>query len=182
MVAEGLRAMLAPHVEDVVLGRLPHPVDAVVLDLSALQVWGSTCLDDALACGPVLGVESLTGVGLDSGAIRERGVREIVAADVDGDRLVAATRRAAGRPVRAQGARGLAGVAADGAVAPLTARESQVVALAARGLTNVEIGEHLYLSINSVKTYLRTAFRRLDVANRAQAAAWLTQHSPSLRL
>ena len=54
----------------------------------------------------------------------------------------------------------------------LTARESEVLVLITQGLSNQEIAERCYLSINSVKTYIRTAYRKLGVNRRAQAVAW----------
>ncbi|MBZ5737395.1 response regulator transcription factor [Nocardioides mangrovi] len=54
----------------------------------------------------------------------------------------------------------------------LTAREAEVVALITQGLSNQEIAERTYLSINSVKTYIRTAYRKIDVGRRSQAVAW----------
>jgi two-component system, NarL family, response regulator LiaR len=54
----------------------------------------------------------------------------------------------------------------------LTAREAEVLALITQGLSNQEIAEQTYLSINSVKTYIRTAYRKIEVTRRAQAVAW----------
>jgi two-component system, NarL family, response regulator LiaR len=53
----------------------------------------------------------------------------------------------------------------------LTERESEVVVLLAQGLRNQEIASALYVSIDTVKTHLRAAFRKLSVTNRAQATA-----------
>lgn len=58
----------------------------------------------------------------------------------------------------------------------LSPRESQVLALVGRGLTNIEIGEQLDLSINSVKTYIRSAYRKVGVNRRSQAVSWCLQH------
>jgi NarL family two-component system response regulator LiaR len=58
----------------------------------------------------------------------------------------------------------------------LTAREAEVVALITQGLSNQEIAERSYLSINSVKTYIRTAYRKIGVTRRAQAVAWGMRH------
>jgi two-component system, NarL family, response regulator LiaR len=55
-------------------------------------------------------------------------------------------------------------------------REAEVMALIAQGLTNQEIAARLYLSINSVKTYVRTAYRKIDVTRRSQAVAWALSH------
>lgn len=54
----------------------------------------------------------------------------------------------------------------------LSAREAEVIALVTQGLTNQEIADKVYLSINSVKTYIRTAYRKIDVQRRSQAVAW----------
>lgn len=58
----------------------------------------------------------------------------------------------------------------------LTAREAEVLALITQGLSNQEIAERSYLSINSVKTYIRTAYRKIGVSRRAQAVAWGMKH------
>ena len=54
----------------------------------------------------------------------------------------------------------------------LTPRELDVLSRIARGLSNAEIAEELFLSVNSVKTYVRTAYRKIGVATRSQAVAW----------
>ncbi len=43
----------------------------------------------------------------------------------------------------------------------LTARESEVLALITQGLSNAQIADCTHLSINSVKTYIRSAYRRI---------------------
>jgi two-component system, NarL family, response regulator LiaR len=58
----------------------------------------------------------------------------------------------------------------------LTPRESEIVALIARGLSNQDIADRSYLSINSVKTYIRTAYRKMGVKTRPQAVLWLLRH------
>ena len=54
----------------------------------------------------------------------------------------------------------------------LTAREADVLGLLGEGLSNREIGETLQLSINSVKTYIRSAYRKMGVERRTQAVLW----------
>jgi DNA-binding NarL/FixJ family response regulator len=54
----------------------------------------------------------------------------------------------------------------------LTPRELEILTLITSGLTNGEIGEELGLSINSIKTYIRQAYRKIDVERRTQAVAW----------
>lgn len=58
----------------------------------------------------------------------------------------------------------------------LTQRESEVLALITQGLTNQEIADRAYISINSVKTYIRTAYRKINVSRRSQAVSWGIQH------
>jgi DNA-binding NarL/FixJ family response regulator len=57
----------------------------------------------------------------------------------------------------------------------LTERESEVLALVASGLSNAEAGRLLHLGVNTVKTHLRHAYRKVGVKNRAQAAAYVLQ-------
>ena len=54
----------------------------------------------------------------------------------------------------------------------LTVREAEILALITQGLSNREIAERSYLSINSVKTYIRTAYRKIGVERRAHAVLW----------
>lgn len=58
----------------------------------------------------------------------------------------------------------------------LSIREREVLALITRGLSNEEIGAELMLSINSIKTYVRTAYRKIGVSRRTQAVAWGLTH------
>jgi DNA-binding NarL/FixJ family response regulator len=58
----------------------------------------------------------------------------------------------------------------------LTAREAEVLALITQGLSNQEIAKRSYLSINSVKTYIRTAYRKIGVTRRSQAVVWGMKH------
>jgi DNA-binding NarL/FixJ family response regulator len=59
-----------------------------------------------------------------------------------------------------------------GREAGLTGREAEIIALITQGLSNQEIAERSYLSINSVKTYIRTAYRKMGVTRRSQAVLW----------
>jgi DNA-binding NarL/FixJ family response regulator len=59
----------------------------------------------------------------------------------------------------------------------LSAREEEVLALIALGKSNGEIGEELFLSIDTVKTYVRRLYGKLGVKNRAQAALCAAAHN-----
>jgi DNA-binding NarL/FixJ family response regulator len=53
----------------------------------------------------------------------------------------------------------------------LTERESELLSLLSTGMTNRELGSHLYISENTVKTQLRHLYAKLGVRNRAQAVS-----------
>jgi NarL family two-component system response regulator LiaR len=59
---------------------------------------------------------------------------------------------------------------------PLSPREVDVVRGICRGLSNIEIAAELELSVNSVKTYIRTAYRKMKVDSRSQAVLWGVTH------
>jgi DNA-binding NarL/FixJ family response regulator len=52
----------------------------------------------------------------------------------------------------------------------LTTREKQVLGMVVMGLSNGEIARNLYVSESTVKSHLSTAFRKLGVRSRAEAA------------
>jgi DNA-binding NarL/FixJ family response regulator len=58
----------------------------------------------------------------------------------------------------------------------LTVREGQIVSLIAAGFTNRQIADHSYLSVNTVKTSIRSAYRKMGVSGRTQAVVWAVQH------
>jgi DNA-binding NarL/FixJ family response regulator len=58
----------------------------------------------------------------------------------------------------------------------LTAREAEVIAMITQGLSNQEIAERSSLSINSVKSYIRTSYRKMGVTSRTNAVLWGLDH------
>ena len=58
----------------------------------------------------------------------------------------------------------------------LTPREAEILALIAQGRSNEEIAHHANISINSVKTLIRSCYRRIDVTRRPQAILWAVDH------
>jgi NarL family two-component system response regulator LiaR len=110
----------------------------------------------------------------------EQGAAGYLAKSLTAEEIVTALERVnAGECVRALGTVGDAGT--DGATWPvrehgLTHREAEILALISQGLTNQEIAERCYLSINSIKTYIRSAYRKIGVTRRAQAVAWGMQN------
>ena len=53
----------------------------------------------------------------------------------------------------------------------LSDREVEVLELVARGKTNREIADELYLSPNTIKSHVSNIYRKLDVARRPEAVA-----------
>ena len=58
----------------------------------------------------------------------------------------------------------------------LTDRESEVLALITQGKSNAEVARTTYLSPNSVKSYIRSTYRKIGVKSRTQAVLWGIDH------
>ena len=60
----------------------------------------------------------------------------------------------------------------DAPAESLSPREAEILALIARGWTNSEVSDELFLSFNTVKSHIRSAYRKIDVDSRTQAVVW----------
>ena len=58
-------------------------------------------------------------------------------------------------------------------VEPLTQREEQVLLAVAKGLSNAEIADHLFISLSTVKTHLSSLMQKLQARNRVEIAMWV---------
>jgi len=54
----------------------------------------------------------------------------------------------------------------------LTAREEEVLLTVARGRTNAEIADELYMSLSTVKTHLGSVMSKIGARNRVEVAMW----------
>ena len=69
-------------------------------------------------------------------------------------------------------ARAVTGLDWPGRGEGLTERESEILALITQGHSNAEVSSRTFLSPNTVKSYIRTVYRKIDVASRTQAVLW----------
>jgi LuxR family maltose regulon positive regulatory protein len=72
---------------------------------------------------------------------------------------------------RADGEPGPTGPAASALVEPLSEREQEVLRLVAEGLSNQEIGDRLFLALDTIKGHNRRIFEKLGVRRRTEAIA-----------
>jgi DNA-binding NarL/FixJ family response regulator len=72
--------------------------------------------------------------------------------------------------------RARAGAAAQETRCPLTARELEILSLAAQGMTNGRIGRELWVTEQTVKFHLSNTYRKLGVTNRTEASRYAHVH------
>ena len=65
----------------------------------------------------------------------------------------------------------------DEKLARLSPQEERILTLVADGRTNREIGDELRLAEKTVKNYVSSILSKLEVARRAEAAAYLARHT-----
>ena len=186
LVVAGVATLLAPfspglEVTELIVGRdeITEPVDVVLFDTYGRAEMGLDRVRqlrnmrnvNRVAVYTLSWDEELVGTALRSGA------DAVLSKTLPARQLAAALTRVAegesvvesgtGRPVRTRDRMW------PGRDHDLTERESEVLALVASGLSNVEVGQLLHLGVNTVKTHLRNAYRKVGVKNRAQAAAYV---------
>ncbi len=65
----------------------------------------------------------------------------------------------------------------DEKLARLSPQEERILQLIAEGWTNRQIGDELHLAEKTVKNYVSSILSKLEVARRAEAAAYLARHT-----
>ena len=58
----------------------------------------------------------------------------------------------------------------------LSERESEILALITQGLGNADVAALTFLSPNTIKSYVRNLYRKIDVTSRTQAVLWGIAH------
>lgn len=166
VLGKGLLAMLAEHPDRVLVTEV-EKADVVLYDVLGVHRTEGTDLDllvrDTRAL--VLAVSRDLRPDLRARALAA-GAHGWISMSVTAAELVDAVEAAAGgRELRGPGDR-------LGQSARLTAREVEVLALITQGMSNLEIADRLYLSINSVKTYIRSAYAKIGATSRSKAVTW----------
>ncbi|MCW2772515.1 MAG: regulatory protein LuxR [Nocardioides sp.] len=170
VLGKGLVAMLAEHPGRSVIVDA-HDADVVLYDVLGLHRSDGTDLDELLGrdTGVVVAISRDLRPDLRARALA-RGAHGWVSMSARSDELIDAVEAAAwGAPL-------------PGPEDPLgrdmglTDREVEVLSLVTQGLSNNEIAVRLFLSINSVKSYIRSAYAKIGVRSRTQAVAWCLLH------
>lgn len=187
VVVAGVRGLLAPYpdrvqVVDTQLQEAPDvAVDVALFDTFAAPLDWQVRLSE-LATDPRVRAIAVYTFMTDPRAVEgsfDAGAGGFLAKSLPATELVAGIEAiAAGHRVVDLGAR-------DGTVTGdhwpaedvgLTPRESEMLSLIVRGYSNEEIARSRYLSPNTVKSYIREAYRKIGVTTRAQAVAWGMRH------
>ena len=51
-----------------------------------------------------------------------------------------------------------------------------MLALITQGMSNADVAELTYLSPNTIKSYIRSVYRKIGASSRTQAVLWGVQH------
>ena len=191
VVVRGLHAMLAPFKDRVSIVELgaqvdvEQAVDVTLYDTFSEPQVDSEEMDDVLASeepGVVVVYTWNVQPTLVEIALA-KGCRGYIGKTVGGAELVTALERVASGEVVVAPATGSTPAEPGHATGDwpgrkegLSAREAEIITLITQGLTNNDIALRTYLSINSVKTYIRTAYRKMGVTRRSQAVRWGLEH------
>jgi DNA-binding NarL/FixJ family response regulator len=191
VVRHGLRGMLDAEPDLTVVGEAssgPEGVDLataerpdiVLMDLRMPGGDGVSATEKLLSAVPGVRVVVLTTYESDRDILRaiEAGASGYLLKDASPTELADAVRAAArGETVLAPSvASTLVRQVRKPAPPALSARESEVLRLVARGRTNADIGKALFISEATVKTHLLRIFNKLDVADRTAAVTTAMEH------
>jgi len=174
----GLAQMLAQHPELVQVvdlttePRLPHDPDIILYDTF------SRLPDDDVKLRRIVKENTAKVVvysweEYSEEAARRQGAAAYLHKGLNADQLAAAIVAIhSGEPQRESDDTAEALLTWPGQVFGLSQREAEMLTFITRGLSNEEIARRSYLSANTVKSYIRNAYRKIGVRTRAQAVAW----------
>ena len=141
---------------------------AVAFDAHGERARAVELLDEALALAEPGG---FIRIFVDEGAPMARLLREALSRGVHPELRSAVAGGVPRRWTRNRPHHPRRAVAGSRLAEPLSARELEVLALIAEGLTNQEIAARLYLSLHTVKAHARSIYAKLGVSSRTQAVA-----------
>jgi DNA-binding NarL/FixJ family response regulator len=187
VVVHGLVSMLRSYsdrVEVVEIDANAHPATSV--DIALFDTFAQSFRDRAriarLVSDPSIGKVVVYTWGADDPSVthvRVPGISGYVSKRLPASDLVDVLEKIhAGDPVRLEdsGHGPLVGGDWPGREEGLTARESEVLSLITQGYSNNDIVETTMLSINSIKSYIRSAYRKIGVTSRSRAILWGIDH------
>jgi two-component system, NarL family, response regulator len=150
-----------------------HRPDLVLMDLRMPGVDGLQALDQIRARDKEVKVVMLSASERpeEIQSALSRGADGFILKSVDPVDLPAALRQVHAGTVFRPGMTGNA-PASPAQEAGLTEREVTLVQALARGLSNKQISQELWITEQTVKFHLRNIFRKLDVTSRTAAARW----------
>lgn len=194
VVRRGLRGFLETYAEFQVVAEAEdglqavalareHVPDVILMDLLMPRLGGVEAIEQIMAFSPATRILVLTSYAEDEllfPAMRA-GALGYLLKEVEPEDLVGALRaaargqatlhpRVAARLV--QGATHPALPPAEDELTELSERELDVLRLVARGLSNKEIAEQLYLAEGTVKSHVSNILSKLQLAHRTQAALY----------
>lgn len=147
--------------------------DVILMDIMMPKMDGVAAMRAIHLQFPYIRVIALTSFVSDERIqqILEAGAISCLAKDVSGGELVQAIRLAMqGTSVLSPSIRNyLFGAKASDRFYNLSEREQEIIALMAQGLNNVQIGEKLFVSRNTVKTHVSNILMKLGAASRLAA-------------
>ena len=146
--------------------------DVIVMDLMMPKLDGAKATAEIIAANPDTKILLLTTFGgsIDvKHAIQAGAKSALVKATSQSDLLDAIRRTAAGESVICSEIGNT--LEADAEVRDLSERQLEILGYIAKGLSNREIAEVMHVSLDCIKAHLKTAFAKLGVASRSEAAA-----------
>jgi len=187
VVVRGLDAMMRSYthrveVVELAAGRpVTQPVDVALYDTFGMGQGNGETVKKLVDSPQVRGVAVYTW-NFQPWLTRDtlnQGVRGYLSKSLPAARLVDALGAIAAGQVVVSPSRGrssLVGGDWPGREEGLTAREAEVLSLITMGLSNQDIADRTLLSLNSIKSYIRSAYRKIDVDSRSKAVLWGVEH------
>ncbi|MDQ3891386.1 MAG: response regulator transcription factor [Actinomycetota bacterium] len=188
--------------EEAVARALELRPDVILMDFDMPEMDGIEATRKILEARPNTSILMVTMSEDDEAVVAavRAGARGYVLKDAEGEEMLLAIRAAAGgeaifSPTIAQRLADYFAAPAQGSGTPpeqarreqqetptseypagLTAREVDVLKLAARGLTNAQIAQQLYLSPRTVNAHLNSIYQKLGVSSRTAATRFASEH------